>query len=663
MPIDNTLVDEPDPQAAPPAGGTLQAVLPQSPVGQNQDRSDELPAARQPTQHEAADETNAGGKPRPAEEHSGDPPPQIPGYQVLDCLGRGAMGSVYRARQQKLDRQVAIKLIELGPQPKPEDVLRFQIEAESLASLQHADAVQVYEVGEYRGRLYLVMELVGGSSLEKLLDESRLPVERAVEIAERIARASHAMHLRGIVHRDLKPANILIDAAGEPKLADFGVAKRSDADCRVTRDGAIIGTPAYMSPEQAEGRSRDVGPQSDVFSLGVILYEMLTGQTPFVGETVMSTLDLIRHAEPLAPSRLDRRLPRDLETICLKCLEKRADRRYESAAALADDLRRYQRGEPVSARPLGVAGWTVKWCKRHPALAVTIALLAVSIVGGLLSAVGHHRAILAERNATQRYFHLSQEAIEVLLAEVAEEAPAATSHAAETRRDLLAAARKFYGELLAEYRRSGRTPMAIAQAQSRLGDIERWLGNQSKSRRLYQQATTALATVEQDRSRRTKTPRHWLGESLYGEGEACRAEGNFDEAVSLISRAIAVQQSLTSQWPKDLELAADLANSHYRLALCYQETHDLKAARDELNQAISLLDEAVSKEGAEHRHMLIAARSHVTLGHVLKELKDHAKVDGAYGRAKELYARMIEDDPHESHLQAEHADVAQAASL
>ena len=270
--------------------------------------------------------------------------PQIPGYEVESILGRGGMGVVYKARQLKLNRSVALKMLIYGAAATPQELARFQREAEAVAALRHPQIVQVYDVGEVNARPYYTMEFVEGGRLAQKLAGAPQPARHAAELVKTLAEAIQAAHDEGIVHRDLKPANILLTANGTPKIADFGLARHFDSGPELTLSGARLGTPSYMAPEQVSGNSRKVGPAADIYALGAILYEMLTGRPPFRAETAVDTERQVTGSDPVPPTRLNPKVPRDLETICLKCLHKAPERRYPSAAALADDLRRFEFG-------------------------------------------------------------------------------------------------------------------------------------------------------------------------------------------------------------------------------------------------------------------------------------------------------------------------------
>jgi serine/threonine-protein kinase len=314
--------------------------------------------------------------------------PQIAGYEVDELLGRGGMGVVYKARHRALKRAVAVKMLASAHASSAERA-RFKAEAEAVARLEHPNIVQIHEVGEADGRPFFVMEYVAGGSLAKRLAGRKMPPRDAARLVAALADAMHLAHCRNLVHRDLKPANVLLggdaDApigACQPKVTDFGLARQLDADSGQTQVGVVLGTPGYMAPEQAEGLAHAAGPAADVYALGAILYECLTGRPPFQGATALETLERVRRTEPITPSALNRQVPRDLETICLKCLRKLPEERYFSARELADDLGRFVRGEPVTARPVGAAERLRKWVWRRPAAAGLLAAVVLLVALG-----------------------------------------------------------------------------------------------------------------------------------------------------------------------------------------------------------------------------------------------------------------------------------------
>ena len=273
-------------------------------------------------------------------------------YVLLERLGKGGMGVVYKARQVSLKRLVAVKMILAGQLADAQDIARFRLEAEAAANLDHPCIVRIIEVGEHEGQHYFSMDFIDGESLESRLKDHPLPPREAAGLMEQVARAIAYAHGREVIHRDLKPANILVNQQGQPRVTDFGLAKRVQGGSDLTATGAVLGTPSYMPPEQAAGRLDQIGERSDVYSLGATLYALLTGRPPFQAATVMEVLIQVREQEPVLLRQLNPNLPRDLETICAKCLEKDPRRRYGSAQELADELRRYVAGEPIHARPV-----------------------------------------------------------------------------------------------------------------------------------------------------------------------------------------------------------------------------------------------------------------------------------------------------------------------
>jgi serine/threonine protein kinase len=331
--------------------------------------------------------------------------PVLEGFDILCLLGHGGMGTVYKARQQRLKRLTAVKVLHSALEADPKRRARFRTEAEATARLQHPNIAQLHEIGEQDGIPYLVMEYVEGGSLGDCLRGKPQSPRQAAELTVALARAMHYAHQQGVVHRDLKPDNILLQLADSEreretwpengagsiptvgtytaKITDFGLAKLLENDSRLSLSGAVVGTPSYMAPEQAEGKSRKVGPAVDIYALGAILYEMLTGRPPFLGDSILDILEQVRRGEPMPPSQLRPKLPRDLETICLKALARSASHRYADAGALANDLERFLKGEPIQARPVGGVERLVRWCRRRPAqagLTVMGAALATTVV-------------------------------------------------------------------------------------------------------------------------------------------------------------------------------------------------------------------------------------------------------------------------------------------
>ena len=359
--------------------------------------------------------------------------PNVAGYQILGELGRGGMGVVYKARQRGLRRLVALKMVLSGAHAGPSQLARFQTEAEAVARLQHPNIVQIYDVGEQNGLPFFSLEFVDGSPLDKQIGGKPQPPRQAAQLVEALARAMHFAHDHGIIHRDLKPANILMTLDGVPKITDFGLAKQlEEAAGSQTQSGTIMGTPSYMSPEQARGEVRGVGPLADQYSLGAILYELLVGRPPFVGATTMETVLQVTKNEPIPPKRLQLDVPSDLETICLRCLQKEPSKRYANCFELAEDLHRFLAAEPILARPIGRTERLWRWCKRNPKPAASAATILILLVSGCVGSTWAALTIASERNQKE-----SERALAIESSERAEKNEAIANEQAKLAIDTL----------------------------------------------------------------------------------------------------------------------------------------------------------------------------------------------------------------------------------
>jgi tRNA A-37 threonylcarbamoyl transferase component Bud32 len=415
-------------------------------------------------------------------------------YEIKSELGRGGMGVVYQARQVSLNRPVALKMIRTGVLADLTELRRFQNEAEAAAVLDHAGIVPVYEVGEHDGQKYFSMKLVEGRNLaEQLGNYTDNPRAAATLVAE-AADAVHHAHMRGILHRDLKPANILIDTDGHPHVTDFGLAKRVEADPELTASGMILGTPAYMSPEQARGHRGTITTATDAYGLGTILYALLAGKAPFGGESVIDTIEAVRNRAPEPPSRFNAKVSPDLETICLKCLEKDPRRRYAGVHALADDLRAWLDLRPISARRVGVLERTWLWCKRRPAVAALSAAALLASIGGTAAVIAVQANANAQLKAAnqreKQRFGLAMDAIKLFHGEVSEDVLMKEKRFEGLRKKLLSGAARFYGRLeeLLGAQRDGDSREALAKAYVELGELTDKIGDQSAALQVYLKA-------------------------------------------------------------------------------------------------------------------------------------------------------------------------------
>ncbi len=447
---------------------------------------------------------------------SSTPVTQFGDYEIVSEIARGGMGVVYKARQIRLNRIVALKMILGGQLASDDDVKRFYLEAESAASLDHPGIVPIYEIGNHDGQHFFSMGFVEGTSLANLLKEGPMAPREAAECLARICDAIQFAHDRGVIHRDLKPGNILLSTESakgdsstlkgrslsqsltlksgslregepsyQPKVTDFGLAKQTKGGSELTGTGQILGTPSYMPPEQADGKLATVGPLADVYSLGAILYCMLTGRPPFQSSNPIDTLMQVLKSQPIAPRQLNPAIPRDLETICLKAIEKQPSKRYASAAELREELLRFMTGEPILARPISSIerGW--RWLKRHPSAGTFagVVLGSLGIITGVTISsnrklqkerdVANHATIEAneQRNAAQRRLDKAIEAVDKLLVRVASEQWAARPELQSEKKYLLEQAVGFYLSFIEESRGDTKVRLEAAKAQMRLGNV------------------------------------------------------------------------------------------------------------------------------------------------------------------------------------------------
>jgi tetratricopeptide (TPR) repeat protein len=475
------------------------------------------------------------------------------GYEVLEELGRGGMGIVYLARKLALNRLCALKMIRAGGHAGPAALARFRSEAEAVARLRHPGIVQVYHVGEADTLPYIELEYLPGGGLDKRLDGTPWPAPAAAGLVEVLARAIAEAHRQGVVHRDLKPANILLDPEGRPKVADFGLAKFLDSDDGPTRTQAILGTPCYMAPEQAGGDSRAVGPTADAYALGAILYELVTGRPPFRAATALGTLAQIKESDPVPPSRIQPGLPRDIDTICLKCLEKAPARRYATADALAEDLRRFLAGETILARPASTREKAWAWARRRPASATAAAIVAAMVpivLGGGLYYNAQLRAAVRQarsaQHAADEQRNLALKALEQLVSTDREE-PGRSPAARSLRRRQLATAVLVLGDL-ARGAEETAPDLNRAVAHQKLGDIFRQVGQTAEARGQYNRART-LAEGLAEPARRDVATEECLRGAGFGLSMLELQAGQYRIAIDHLRRVVALSESIERAAP------------------------------------------------------------------------------------------------------------------
>jgi tetratricopeptide (TPR) repeat protein len=449
-------------------------------------------------------------------------------YELLEEVARGGMGVVYKARQISLNRIVGVKMILAGLLATKADHDRFHSEAQAAAILDHPNIVPVYEVGEFEGQHYFSMGYVDGQSLTARLTDGPMPPKEAAELVAEVARAVEYAHRHGVIHRDIKPSNIIIDSTGRPRITDFGLAKRVDSRSELTATGQVLGTPSYMAPEQAAGQIDVVGPAADVYALGALLYTSLTGRPPFQAATSLETLQQVLDREPLALRQINPAVPRDLETIVLMCLEKSIPRRYASAEAFADDLRRYLEGRPILARPVGRLGHAWRWCRRQPVVACLIAGVVLTLVAGIVGTSrgmveARRQAFAADqaRDKAQKRLRQIEKSNEIVLSifkdiDIRKIRQGPDPLEAVLAQRLLKVVEELHGEVVGE-------PLMVARLQNRLGETLMGLGHAKAAVPLLEKCRQTYVTESGEDDPETLASMMNLGMAYQFAGELNKA--------------------------------------------------------------------------------------------------------------------------------------------
>ncbi|HEY8505814.1 MAG TPA: protein kinase, partial [Gemmataceae bacterium] len=612
-PGEETLAFTPEPPACEtPAPGREATTAPPERGARDAERGTGVPAPAGTGVGPDRPESRAPPPAFPGEEAG----PRLDGYELLGRLGYGGMGVVYKARQLKLDRVVAVKMVLAGAHAAPEQLARFRTESQAIARLQHPNIVQIYEVGEHDGLPYFSLEFVGGGSLAQKAGGQPQPARDAAHLVETLARAMDFAHRRGVVHRDLKPANVLLTEDGVPKITDFGLAKCLGDTSGQTRTGALVGTPSYMAPEQARGGLKEVGPAADVYALGAILYELLTGRPPFAKATAMDTVMAVLADEPVPPGQLRPGVPRDLETVCLKCLRKEPGARYPSAAALAEDLHCFLAGEPIRARPLGRLGRLGRWCRRHPdiaALAATVFLLLATVaVGATVAAVW----IAGEKRA----------------ADLSAEAARLAQHEAEAQREKAAQSARVADE---------QRGLALDALGTLVNEVQRQLGDAPGTQALKQRLLrTALAGLRKLAASADRSPLVDLNtaEAHRRMGEVFLTLGRTKEAGDQYEKMHAITRALEAADPADPQVRRNASVSFALLGDIRLLLGDRPAARAYYEESLRRRRELSAAEPLDKGRRVDLAQIYVKLGNVSAPAEARAFYEESLALRKALAA-------------------------
>jgi tetratricopeptide (TPR) repeat protein len=615
-------------------------------------------------------------------------PPEAPGpagFTVLEELGRGGAGVVYRARQHQPDRVVALKCLLGGAYSGVEQRARFLAEADAIARLGHPHIVQVYAVGEHGGQPFLCLEYLTGGTLAAQLGGRPQPPRDAAGLVRLLAGAVQHAHERGVVHRDLKPANILLAEDGTPKVSDFGLARFGRPE--LTASGAILGTPSYMAPEQARGDNAAVGPAADVWALGVILYECLTGQPPFRGVQALDTLELVVGRDPVPPARLLPGIPRDLNVICLKCLHKQPARRYATAAALGDDLRRFLAGELIHARPAPAYERAAKWARRSPARATLLVSSVLTLVGVAAGILWHTRELgaalalaqanereavkqrgeaqqasreaaanlqtaLREKSAAEQArgkararFVKARQAVDEMLTEVGDQNLAQMRYMFPLRKTLLEKALAFNKEFLRESTDDPDLLGEVALAHKRAGNIHHLLGDFQEAGTHYREAIGLFGRLAAVAPANAKHQVQ-LANCWNRLGDVCRQTSDRLEAEEALRQALAAQRALTRRLPGDRQQLLLLAGYQNNWGLLMRDLGKPAEAEQAHRAALEIMERLSAAEPDEDnfRRELANSCNHVAI--YTEQKRAFAEAESLYRRALTLQERLVAGRPH-----------------
>jgi serine/threonine protein kinase len=623
--------------------------------------------------------------------------PEIPGYEIQCELGRGGMGVVYKARQISLDRLVALKMILGGAHAGAAELTRFRTEAEAVARLKHPNIVQIFEVGTQGGFPYCTLEYVDGGTLARQIAGTPQLPRHAAHLTEILAGAIHAAHSRGIVHRDLKPANILLEplsagsAAGDssgpfdpgrwvPKITDFGLAKRLDVDSSQTQSGTLLGTPSYMSPEQADGQGRPITPAADIYALGAILYELLTGGPPFRGTSLLETVMQVVHQDPVPPRRLQPKIPKDLETICLKCLEKDPRKRYSTAELLGQDLHLLLAGRPIQARSVSTLERTWKWSRRRPAAAALIATAAVGLLTALVGGywfAGHERALrkeveksrdeaIRERNYAEaqerqaaKNYQLARNAVDQMLTRIGQDRLASEPHMEEVRRDLLDKALSFYNKFLEDRSTDPQTIAATAQASARVGDIHELLGRPREAQRAYANAIELFGQLKTPSAR----DRYDLAGAYNNLGILYHSEGQRSRAEDALHEALMIKEALSREFPDQVDFGWSLAKTENNWANFLQTGNRLAEAQQAYQNGISELSTLLAAAPKEAAYLQELAVCRLNLGTLLMFAGHGDEANTQFQKALDIESKLVRRFPNRPEYQKEQARIFQSQAV
>ncbi len=572
-------------------------------------------------------------------------------YVLIGEIARGGMGVVFLARQRSLNRPVAVKMLLAGALMSDADEQRFRQEAEAAANLDHPNIVPIFEVGRHDGHSYFSMKLIEGRSLAQGLAEFAADQKALARLISIVARAVHHAHQRGVLHRDLKPSNILLSGGPdipigqlEPHVTDFGLAKRIEGDPELTQSGAIVGTPSYMAPEQASGKKGGVTVATDVYGLGAVLYTILAGKPPFQGDSVLETIAQVKDRALDPPSRHGCRIDRDLETICLKCLEKEPGRRYVSAEAVAEDLERWSAGIPILARPISRAERSWRWCRRNPVVAAltstVAALLALALVGLVIS----NLMIARERAEVARQRDEARRAVDEMYTEVAEQWLAQQAALEPVQRTFLQKALDYYQRFADEQSTDPKFRLKTAAAYRRIGVIQRRLGRTAESESAHRRGLAVLEnlTVEFPAAPEYRSE---LARSLTNLGALLSGLDRRQDTEQAFRRAFALQEKLATEYSSVPAYQSAFASGTFNMARLLEHTSHPQTAKDNYLKAVVLHSKLAAEFPNSSEYQSELARAHTGMGNFLRGIGQSDEAEQAYRRAMAIRQKLAADSP------------------
>jgi tetratricopeptide (TPR) repeat protein len=595
-------------------------------------------------------------------------------YGILRVLGRGGMGIVFAARQERPRRLVALKMINAGAPGGNSRLERFRAESETLARLRHPNVLRVLEVGEHAGRPYFTSDYAEGGSLAQKLATAPLPAREAAALLRTLAQTVHAAHERGVIHRDLKPSNVLLAGDGSPLIADFGLAKQIPgepgtkvpgvgepgvlATGEFTQTGVILGTPDYMAPEQAAGHNHQIGQAVDVYALGAILYECLTGRPPFRAATVLETLEQVRSQEPVPPGRLRPKVPRDLETICLKCLEKEARKRYASGAELADDLGRFLRGEPIRARRAGAAERVWKWARRNPmgaALLLVSGVFLTALIAGdqvykarLRAAVKQAKASAVEANEQRSRadtgYRAARDALDRMLRHLEMRRVGEVPQLKELQREQCEDALAFYQGIFAGSDDADpEVRLDAARAYHRAAGLQLLLSRGTDAVKSFERAIELIESLPAEQRDRSNTQELLAG--CYGDvGLISKLPADRERH---IGTALVIRGRLAQEQPNNSERQNALAVAEHQMGqiLIYERRY--ADAETHVGRAVAIRELLIQKHPQEERYQEVLAGNYVNLGMIYGNLRREAEAAAAHKKLESLLLPLIARRPED----------------